>query len=344
MSFFADVVDQALELVVIPSFTRIGSIVRSRLDHWTPVDEYDLTGRVVVITGGTSGLGLATARALAADGATIEIIARNPTKAAQTCQALRDAGAPGGVDFIVADTGDLESVSAAAAELGRRHKTIDALIHNAGALDAEHELSPQGVEQTVASQVAGPFLLTDLLLPLLRAGAPSRVLFVTSGGMYTEPLSVEDLQMRPYDYKGATAYSRAKRAQVTMAEMWAESLAADDIHVHAMHPGWADTPGIERSLPQFHRIMGPLLRTPEDGADTLIWLAADDGRPLETSGLLWLDRRPRPIHRLPRTKRSDTADERRRLWDWCIVQTSAFTAGADSGAEHPPGRTTAARA
>jgi hypothetical protein len=85
-----------------------------------------------------------------------------------------------------------------------------------------------------------------------------------------------------------------------------------------MHPGWADTPGVERSLPTFRRLTGPLLRTPEEGADTLAWLAADDGEPLRTRGLFWLDRRPRALHRLPRTRRSDTPAERERLWRWVV--------------------------
>ena len=331
MSTFADVVDCTLETAVVPSFTRIGGVVRSRLDHWTPVDSYDLGGRVIVITGGTSGLGLTTARTLAADGATIEIVARNEKKAAATCEQIRAEGATGGVGYVVADMGDLDAVRRAAGEISRRHARVDVLIHNAGALDATYQLSPQGIEQTAASQIAGPFLLTELLLERLRAAAPARVLWVTSGGMYTEPLSVDDLEMKPCNYNGTKAYARAKRAQVTIAELWGKTLGADGIRVHAMHPGWADTPGIEKSLPAFRTVMGPLLRSPEEGADTLIWLAADDGRPLKTTGVLWLDRRPRTIHRLPRTRRSDTADERRRLWDWCITHASASRAEDEPG-------------
>ena len=330
MTALADFVDCTLETAVVPSFTRIGPAVRSRLYHWAPVDQYDLEGRVVVITGATSGLGLATARALAADGATIEIVARNEKKAASTCEQLRRDGAPGGVSYVVADTGDLEAVRRAATEIARRHDHLDVLIHNAGALDADYGLSPQGIEQTAASQVVGPFLLTELLLERLRAAQSARVLWVTSGGMYTERLSVDHLEMREHEYNGTKAYARAKRAVVTMSDLWADRLALEGISVHTMHPGWADTPGIARSLPAFRTVMGPLLRTPEEGADTLIWLAADDGAPLETTGGLWLDRRPRPLHRLPSTRRSDTVDERRRLWDWCITHAGAFRAADDA--------------
>ena len=159
-------------------------------------------------------------------------------------------------------------------------------------------------------------LLTELLLPALCAAAPSRVLWVSSGGMYSEPLSVGELEMGPDDYDGVTAYARAKRAQVTLTELYADRLLPRGVVVHAMHPGWADTPGVARSLPMFRRMMGPLLRTPADGADTLVWLAANDDEVLADSGLFWLDRRPRPIHRLGRTSRSDTPEERARLLKW----------------------------
>jgi dehydrogenase/reductase SDR family protein 12 len=180
----------------------------------------------------------------------------------------------------------------------------------------------------VASQVVGPFLLTGLLLPALEAAAAkraARVLWVSSGGMYSEPLSVDGLEMPPAAYDGTTAYARAKRAQVTLAELWAERLAGRRIVVHSMHPGWADTPGVERSLPRFRRVVGPLLRTAADGADTLVWLAANDdlgeGSPLAATGRFWLDRRPRPLHRLASTRRSDTPEERERLWRWAEEKT-----------------------
>lgn len=123
------------------------------------------------------------------------------------------------------------------------------------------------------------------------------------------------------DYNGTRAYARAKRAQVTLAELWATRLAADRISVHSLHPGWADTPGVARSLPTFRRVVGPLLRTPAEGADTLIWLAVVDGAPLQESGRFWLNRRPRPLHRLASTRRFDTPDERERLWSWAIQKS-----------------------
>ncbi len=318
MSFLADRVDAALEWSVVGSFTRIGSALRRRLDHWAPCEGRSLAGRVVVMTGATSGLGREAARAFAKMGATVEILARNAAKAEATCAELRQETRNPQVGFVVADTGDLAALRRAASELMERHPAIHVLIHNAGALDDVRRTSPQGIELTIASQVVGPFLLTGLLLPALKAGAPARVLWVSSGGMYSEPLSVDRLEMSATDYDGTTAYARAKRAQVTLVELWAERLAADRIFVHAMHPGWADTPGVARSLPRFRRVLGPLLRTAADGADTLVWLAVDEGAPLAESGRFWLDRRPRPLHRLASTRRSDTLDERQRLWSWAL--------------------------
>jgi dehydrogenase/reductase SDR family protein 12 len=336
MTGVADAVDQVLEFAVIPSFTRIGYAARSRLDHWTPLERYDLTGRVVVITGATSGLGLAAARTLAASGAALEIVARNQAKAIGVCERLRAAGAPGGVNLAIADTGDLDAIRRVAGEVGRRHDRVDVLVHAAGALDAAFALSPQGIEHTVASQVVGPFLLTHLLVQPLRAGARPRVVWVSSGGMYAEPLSVARLEMDPGHYNGTRAYARAKRAQVTLAQMWADRLRGDGIAVHAMHPGWADTPGVRRSLPTFRRIAGPLLRPAAEGADTIVWLAADDGPPVRTTGRFWLDRRPRPIHRLRSTRLSDTQAERQRLWDWCAGRAQRTTNPPPPGIQ-PPG-------
>ncbi len=117
---FADAVDRMLELAVVPSFTRIGYRVRSRLDHWTRLDQYDLTDRVVVITGATSGLGLAAARAFLAAGATVEILGRDAAKTAAVCGRLRADDAPGKVGCLVADTGNLDAVRGVCDELADR--------------------------------------------------------------------------------------------------------------------------------------------------------------------------------------------------------------------------------
>ena len=313
----ADAVDTIIEAPIVSSFTRIGYDVRSRLDHWTPLSSYDLHGRTVLITGATSGLGLATAETLGRCGATVILLGRDAAKTERVRKQL--VSITGSEDFrtVVADMGDLAGVRRAAHEIMDTHDRLDTVVHNAGALSPMRKANTDGIETTVASQVLGPFLLTGLLLGTLRACAPARVIAMSSGGMYATGLTVDNLEMGD-DYKGADQYARAKRAQVTLNEMWADRLAGQGVVFHAVHPGWADTPGVEASLPTFRRIVGPLLRTPAQGADTVTWLVADAGPPLQTTGKFWLDRRPRPIHKLPTTRRTDTPQRRAQLWEWCV--------------------------
>ncbi len=318
----ADAVDRILEVPVAPSFTRVGFAARRSLEHWTSLDDYDLNGRTIAITGATSGLGLAAARQLGSCGARLVLLGRNQAKTQRVCA---DVAAATGAEAIpvVADMGDLPAVRSASAQIAELAPALDVLVHNAGALSAERRQNDAGVEQTVASQVVGPHAMTTALLPVLRAAAPGRVLTMSSGGMYSAPLSVSGLQMSEDTYKGAEQYARAKRAQVTINEMWADRVPVAEVVFHALHPGWADTPGVEESLPTFRRIVGPLLRSPAEGADTLVWLAADDGEPLATSGGFWLDRRRRNIHKLPTTRRTDTAERRLALWDWVEAAAGA---------------------
>lgn len=306
---WSNVVDKLVEGPIVTSFTSIGPAIRSRVDAWTPLDAYDLTGRRVVLTGGTSGLGLAAARRLTALGATVFVIGRSRDKTEGVCAQLPG---PGTATAVIADMGELDQVRAAAHEI-LDAGGVDTLIQNAGALTTERRTNRDGVEATVASQVVGPHLLTSLLLASLRDAAPGRVITMASGGMYAAGLSVDDLEMGEDDYRGTDQYARAKRAQVIMNEIWATRVPADQVVFHAVHPGWADTPGVAASLPTFRKVMGPLLRSADQGADTMVWLAADD-EPATSSGDFWLDRRRRAIHKLPTTRRTDTPERRAELW------------------------------
>lgn len=314
---FRTIVDQAIEAPVVSSFTSVGYAARKRIDGWTDLDSYDLTGQVIVITGATSGLGKSAAKTFHRLGATVVIWGRNPEK---TERVARELGP--NVDHVVGDMAELDDIRAAAKILLDRYESIDVLIHNAGALSDERRENSSGVEITFASQVLGPFLLTSLLLDRLTASSPARILTMSSGGMYSEPLKVKSVEMNEATYNGTKAYARAKRAQVTLNEMWAEKLKETRVVCHAMHPGWADTPGVEEALPTFRKIVGPFLRTPEQGADTLVWLAADE-EALESSGKFWLDRRPRNTHKTPKTKAADTGEERQKLWKRCEEQTTS---------------------
>jgi anti-anti-sigma factor len=327
-------IDAALEALVVPSFTRIGYAARRRLFHWPPAADHDLTGRVMVVTGATSGLGRAAATHLAGCGATLVLVGRSADRNRSVVRDMVDATGNPAITHLAADLGHLDDVRGLADAVLGEHDRLDVLIHNAGALLAERQLTPDGIETTMASHVVGPFLLTSLLLDRLAASAPSRVLTMSSGGMYSAGLVTDDLELSPDRYRGAAQYARAKRAQVTLNELWAERVGHRGIHFHALHPGWADTPGVEAALPRFGRLVGPLLRTPEQGADTLVWLATGDAA-VASNGRFWLDRRPRPLHRLPATRRTDTPARRRELWQWVVARSGASAALSDDADPGP---------
>jgi NAD(P)-dependent dehydrogenase (short-subunit alcohol dehydrogenase family) len=149
------------------------------------------------------------------------------------------------------------------------------------------------------------------VLPLLEASA-GRVVSVVSGGLYAQALDLTDLQYERTPFDGARAYARAKRASLALIREWARRRHGSGVRFDAMHPGWADTPGLAEALPTFHRIMAPLLRTLPEGIDTTIWLATD-AQAGRRGGELFLDRRARPFDRLPGTRLDAT--DRHRLWD-----------------------------
>jgi NAD(P)-dependent dehydrogenase (short-subunit alcohol dehydrogenase family) len=316
----ASAVDEVLEATVVGSFSSIGPWVRSRTAGWTPPPRLD--GKRVLVTGATSGLGLAAATGLAELGADVVLTARGHDRAERAvAQVLR--AAPGAtVTYLFADMGEFDQVRALADEFLTAHDRLDVLVHNAGALTGQRTVTGSGLELTVASQVAAPYLLTGLLLPALRAGAPSRVVQVSSGGMYTQRFDLAALEMGPDDYEGTVAYARAKRAQLVLLHEWVRRMEKSGVAFHAMHPGWADTPGVQDALPGFAKVMGPVLRTPEQGADTIVWLAAAP-EAVESTGGFWLDRRPRWENKVPWTRLSDAdfVDAGAELWAWCAERT-----------------------
>jgi len=303
-------VDTLMDRTVAPGFTKLGPAVRRRLPGWPPDPEPGaLGGRTVAVTGASSGLGLATALGCARLGANLLLVVRNPEKGhavrAEILAAVPDAD----VQVVRCDVGDLDDVRRFAHDLDAER--IDVLVHNAGAMPPERTESAQGHELTMALHVLGPVLMTELLKPSL-SGHDGRVVFVTSGGMYGQKLRPDDPEYLHGEYSPTTAYARSKRAQVELLPVLGARWAAAGIGAHATHPGWADTPGVEESLPRFHRLTGPLLRDPEGGADTTVWIAAIQPQP--RTGQLWHDRRARPTHLLGRTRTGDV--ERDQMWHW----------------------------
>jgi dehydrogenase/reductase SDR family member 12 len=310
----ATAADAVLEASVIGSFSRIGIAVRSRLlPPFTSDARPPSAGRVAVVTGATSGLGRAAACELARRGWTVHFMARDGERAAKARRQISAAGGGSRVSYGLADLQDTDSVRAFAGAFLASGRPLDALIHAAGAIHPRFGVNRDGIELTFAGQVIAPLALTGLLLPALRAAAPSRVITVSSGGMYTQTLDAAAHEMPPSGYRGVTAYARAKRAQVVLSREWGRRTDPARVAFHAMHPGWAATPGITAGLPRFSRAAGPLLRSPDQGADTIVWLATAGAGQLG-SGLFWHDRRPRPEYLLPWTREHDPGAAPR-LWE-----------------------------
>jgi len=284
------ILDGAMDRALVFGYTRIGSGLRRR---WWPADPPGdaLVGKRVLVTGATAGIGLEMARAFAGLGATVHVLGRNADKV-RRCVADISAQVPGSeVIGEVCDVSDLDAVSAWAGEFASRVPALDGLVHNAGLMPKDRFVTPQGHELQFATHILGPHLMTERLLPLLRAARGASVVFVSSGGMYSTPLMVDDLESN-HDYNGVRTYARTKRMQVVLANAWAHRMARTDVKFESMHPGWVDTPGVAEYLPRFRVITRPLLREVADGADTAVWLVAT--RPRSTPGHFWHDRAQRP--------------------------------------------------
>lgn len=310
----ADALDTVLDKVVPAGYSAIGPALRR---HWWPADApaHALVGRHVLVTGASRGLGLAAATELARLGATVHLLGRDQARLDEAAAGIRVSVPNADVVPETCDVSDLDDVRAYAARTLETVPRLHALIHNAGVMPETRTESRQGIELALATHVVGPLLLTELLRPALAAAEGSRVLVMSSGGMYSAPLDdgwADDLQYREGTYRGIRAYARTKRLQVLVAEELATRLADDGVVVHSMHPGWASTEGIAESMPGFNRVVRPILRDARSGADTLVWLtAAPDAA--SSTGLFWSDRRPRSTTYLPWT--TEDPRLRRQVWD-----------------------------
>ncbi len=290
--------DRLLDASVFFSFDR-GGYTRHAEAFDPDALEVDLAGRVCLVTGANSGIGFEISASLAERGATVWMLCRDRGRGEAALRQVRKRAGSRRVHLGLLDVSDPDSLRDFASSL--RAPRVDVLVHNAGVLPAERTLSSDGHELTLATHVLGPWRLTRALLPKLRASGDPRVIFVSSGGMYTQRLSLADVEWQRRRYDGVRAYAQTKRMQVVLARLLAEDLPF--CTVSAMHPGWADTPAVRSSLPRFWSAMRDRLRTPAQGADTVVWLAASNasrGR----SGRFWFDRAPRTPHLLPWTRES----------------------------------------
>ena len=313
-------IDKLLEGTVVGSFSRSGYAARSRLESW--IDPPSLAGKTVLLTGATSGLGLEIAARVASLGAALTFVARDSARAQAAAESLAARSSNHRIDFLLGDVSDLTAMRRVGETMAARGG-LDVLIHNAGEIASQRTLSPQGYELTTAAQLLGPFHLTRVLSEALRSSHPGRVISVSSGGMYSQRFDLATLEMTTRDYDGVTAYAKVKRAQLVLNHEWANRTDPTDVIFSVMHPGWTDTPGLRTSLPRFYSLARPLLRTPTQGADTVVWLAASRDA-ASTSGDFWLDRHRRYEHKVPWTRPRDARREEKLLWDWCEERTRDY--------------------
>jgi dehydrogenase/reductase SDR family member 12 len=312
-------VDRILDRTVALGYGWPGYVARRR---WWPEDPApaSLVDKRVLITGATSGIGRAAAARGAELGATVHLLGHNTTRATDALQSLTAQVPAGRFELELCDLQSLPDVRRFATDFAAQHDALDALAHNAGVYSEHRQETPEGHERTYGVHVLAPHLLNHALTPLLSRAASPRVVVMSSGGMYAQRLT-DDVEFRDDSYSGTAAYARTKRMQVVLAHMWSHRLADEGVAVHAMHPGWVDTPGVRTYLSTFRTLTRPVIRTPEQGADTLVWLLATR-RTTPWSGAFWHDRAPRPVHYWRRT--TETRADRDRFMARCDDDVASF--------------------
>ena len=293
------IVDKLL-LSSVYTFTKWGYSKAKK--SWHP-DSADITGKHIVITGSTSGIGLSAAYDLAHRKAKLTLVARNPGKAELVKNQIIETTGNINIDIKIADMSLITDVRKLAKELLEENKGVDVLVNNAGNLFNPRQETNEGLEQSFALLLLAPYILTEALYPLLRQ-SQGRVINVSSGGMYTQRINPNDLESQTGQYSGSVAYAKAKRGLMICTEEWAKKWQDDGIIVNAMHPGWAETPSVINALPEFYKLTKNILRNPRQGGDTISWLAAST-QAGKVSGEFFLDREPHMNYVLRSTMESN---------------------------------------
>jgi retinol dehydrogenase 14 len=270
-------------------------------------------GKTALITGGTSGIGKATAVALAAMGANVVVVGRNPERGGGAVEEIKAQSHSESVELMLADLSVQSEVRELAEESLERHDRLDVLANNAGLVQSKRTETPDGIETTLATNHLAPFLLTNLLLERLEQSAPSRVITVTSEAQRWGTMDFEDLQSRR-NYRGFPVYGMTKLANIMFTFELAERLEGTGVTANCLHPGSVGTNFGQNNrgvMALFFRTFKPFMRSPEQGADTLIWLASSpevEG----VNGKYFSDRKE-----IEAKKVAYDPAARRRLWEIC---------------------------
>ncbi|RLM48740.1 hypothetical protein C2845_PMPSC004506 [Panicum miliaceum] len=263
-----------------------------------------LDGKNCLVTGANSGIGFATAEGLASHGATVYMLCRSKERGEAALNQIRSKTGNENVHLEICDLSSINEVKSFATKFTSMDEPLHVLVDNSGLLEHKRETTAEGssfffsfcnkLELNFAVNVAATYTLTELVMPLLEKAAPdARVITVASGGMYTEPLN-KDLQFSEGNFDGTLQYARNKRIQVALTEWWAEKYNKG-VGFYSMHPGWAYTPGVAKILPGFSEKLSGNLRSNDEGADTVVWLALQPKEKL-SPGAFYFDRAEAPKH------------------------------------------------
>lgn len=262
-----------------------------------------LAGQTILVTGASGGIGAAVVEGCCAAGATVIAVARNPEKLQSLCD-----GIEGTCDTRVCNLADSSQVRQLVDDLIAEGIRIDVLVNNVGVMLHDYQQNNDGVDTQFATNLLNQYVLTEKSIVDDLLATNGVVISVASGGMYMAPLVLSALASDTAEgHDGTRAYAIQKRAQVVLTQHWREH-NAEPRRFYVMHPGWVDTDGVKRSLPTFRKLLSPILRTAQQGADTIIWLAAE--KPDNSDGdSIWLDRKARKTHAYGFTRtRSETTE------------------------------------
>ncbi|HZF57600.1 MAG TPA: SDR family oxidoreductase [Rubrobacter sp.] len=232
--------------------------------------------KVCLITGATSGIGKATAMGLASMGASVVIVGRDRDRGEAVMADIKEKSANASVDLMLADLSSQEEIRRLAHEIREAYPRLDVLINNAGVIRSERITTADGIETTFAVNHLAYSLLTNLLLDVLKASAPSRIVNVASGEQRNGTIDFDDLQGEK-GYKGAKAYSQSKLANVLFTHELARRLEGTGVTANCLHPGVVGTnlgSGVSGAFGFVVRALTPLMKSPEKGAETSIYLAS----------------------------------------------------------------------
>lgn len=231
--------------------------------------------KLALVTGTTSGMGREIVRELLAANYSVIAHARSAGKAATEVAKLRDGFGNDRVHTVLADLASRSDVRRMADEVAGRFPKIDRVIHNAGMVPKQRVETPDGLDECFVINTLAPFILTRRLEGPLRAGAPSRVVYVWGGGQ--NALDADDLQSRKNPYKPYRAYCQSKNACALIAQESARRLAGSGISVFSVLPGLVDTEMLQGMTNLFARMARPFSRTPAEGARTTLWVVTEPG-------------------------------------------------------------------